>query len=58
MKIDIIITEDRYNNNTSSFGSSFANLINNESSLKKLIEENPNEIATLIKYEFNEGKNK
>ena len=47
MEIEILITEDRYNNNTSSFGSSFANLINNESSLKKLIEENPNEITTL-----------
>ena len=55
MKIEILITEDRYNNNTSSFGSSFAKLINNESNLKSLIEENPNEIATLIKYEFNEG---
>ena len=55
MEIEILITEDRYNNNTSSFGSSFAKLINNESSLKNLIEENPNEIETIIKYEFNEG---
>ena len=55
MKIEILITEDRYNNNSGSFGSSFAKLINNESSLKNLIEENPNEIETLIKYEFNEG---
>ncbi len=50
MEIEILITEDRYNNNIGSFGSLFAKLINNESSLKNLIEENPNEIATLIKY--------
>ena len=55
MEIEILITQDRYSNNPSSFGSSFAKLINNESNLKSLMQENPNEIATLIKYEFNEG---
>ena len=54
MEIEILITEDRYNNNTGSFGSCFAKLINNESSLKKLIEENPNEIETIINNEFKE----
>jgi hypothetical protein len=54
MKIEILITQDRYSKNPSSFGSSFVNLINNEYSLKKVIEDNPNEIETIINNEFKE----
>ena len=54
MKIEILITQDRYSKNPNSFGSSFVNLINNEYSLKKVIEDNPNEIETIINKEFKE----
>lgn len=55
MKIEILITENRFNKSRKSFRSSFTSLIQEDSDIKKMIEENSNEIATLIKYDFVEG---
>ena len=55
MVIDIEITGNRFKNNKNSFGLSFAKLINDDSSLKSIIVENPTEISMLIKNEFSEG---
>ena len=55
MKIKILITENRFNKSRNSFRSSFTSLIQEDSDIKKMIEENSNDIATLIKYDFVEG---
>jgi hypothetical protein len=55
MEIEIIITGNRYNNDITSFGQSFVTLINDDSSLKSIIEDNPEVIAVLIKKELTDG---
>ena len=55
MEIEIIITGNRFNNNTTSFGQSFVTLIKNDNSLKSIIDNNPEVIAVLIKNELTEG---
>ena len=55
MEIEIIITGNRFNNNTTSFGQSFVTLINNDNSLKSIIDNNPEVIAVLIKNELTDG---
>jgi hypothetical protein len=55
MKIEILITENRFNKSKSAFRSSFTTLIQEDSDIKKMIEENSNDIVTLIKNDFVEG---
>lgn len=55
MKIEILITENRFNKSRNPFRSSFTTLIQEDRDIKKMIEENSNDIATLIKHDFVEG---
>lgn len=55
MEIEIIITGNRFNNNTTSFGQSFVTLIKDDNSLKSIIDNNPEVIAELIKNNLNDG---
>lgn len=55
MEIEVIITGNRYNNDATSFGQSFVTLIKNDSSLKSIIDDNPEVIAVLIKNEHTDG---
>ena len=55
MQIEIIITGNRYKNDVTSFGQSFVTLIKDDSSLKSIIDNNPEVIAELIKNDLNDG---
>ncbi len=55
MEIEIIITGNRYSNDTTSFGQSFVSIIKDDTSLKSIIDNNPEVIAELIKKELTDG---
>lgn len=52
MKIEILITENRFNKSSNPFRLSFTTLFREDSDIKKMIEENSNDIDTLIKHDF------
>ena len=52
MKIEILITENRFNKCSNPFRSSFTTLIQEDSDIKKMIEENSNDFETLVKHDF------